>query len=167
MQKLIHFRWKLTEKSISKVGYFFIDFSLMLQLCHSAMMHSKFWCKQCASIWGGCIQPVYPPHQCPADALGWFMWCIAYPCRPPCKKTRHGKEVSSMGVKCDSMTFNRIYRGDHIVVQIPGWMTKFALAQKWDKLQRMPHLRKGRSNKGFHAHSCLLADGYWSGIGWW
>ena len=46
------------------------------------------------------------------------------------KKTRHGKEVSSMGVKCDSMTFNRIKRGDHIVVQIPGWMTKFALAQK-------------------------------------
>ena len=27
----------MTEKSISKVGYFFIDFSLMLQLCHSAI----------------------------------------------------------------------------------------------------------------------------------
>ena len=37
MQKLIRFRWKLTEKSNSKVGYFFIDFSLMLQLCHSAV----------------------------------------------------------------------------------------------------------------------------------
>ena len=28
----------MTEKSISKVGYFFIDFSLMLQLCHSAIL---------------------------------------------------------------------------------------------------------------------------------
>ena len=32
------FRWKLAEKSISKVNYFMIAFTPMLQLCHSAMI---------------------------------------------------------------------------------------------------------------------------------
>ena len=37
MQKFIRFRWKLTEKSISEVDYFFIAFLPMSPLCHSAM----------------------------------------------------------------------------------------------------------------------------------
>ena len=37
MQKISCFRWKLAEKSFSKVDYFIIAFTPMLQLSHSAL----------------------------------------------------------------------------------------------------------------------------------